>query len=220
MKIWKIRRDVLSKCEEPEGGWKLVQSEDDVRQRSGALPLEFRSNRVALPDFVWPPIWQDLIAKEELAREITTSFKGARLLPTEITTKAGSKGSGGWQRDSYLVVWIEKFATLDRHRSSLVQELDEDGRLKTTVTGVEQRLNTDFHDPTMYDNVEWIDETFFDVKRTPGKGLFVQEDSLGGCDLFRIRELIGALFCTDRFVDFINEKRCSNIQFHQWGETV
>jgi hypothetical protein len=56
--------------------------------------------------------------------------------------------------------------------------------------------------------------------RTPGQGLYVQKSALGEADIFRVREFDGWVLCTDRVVDFVQERGYSNVTFMEIGEVI
>lgn len=58
------------------------------------------------------------------------------------------------------------------------------------------------------------------VPRTPGKGIYIKEHHLCGCDFFQLAEPLGGPVCTDRFRDFVLEKEYTNIDFFEIGEVL
>ena len=59
-----------------------------------------------------------------------------------------------------------------------------------------------------------------EIPRVPGCGIFIQYDDLDGHDLFHISQLPGMLVCTDRFHDFIIERKVTNIIFLEIGDVI
>lgn len=78
------------------------------------------------------------------------------------------------------------------------------------------------------EGVEWVDILWDSqalegrrqrIPREPGKGVYVAEQALQGVGIFRVRQWSGHVFCTDPVRDSILEKRYTNVDFLEMGET-
>jgi hypothetical protein len=57
------------------------------------------------------------------------------------------------------------------------------------------------------------------IPRKRGKGLFVEESQLDGCDFFRAK-YTGLTLCTDKAKNFIVERGYGNVDFLEYGDII
>ena len=109
-------------------------------------------------------------------------------------------------------VWVTRSVALDIERSSVVSNLEDDGRVSYTAVGVESYKSR-------Y-NKETGELDRFHFPRVAGKGFFVRKDNLDGFGIFHINEFVYWKFCTDATKDFIENRGYSNVGFLEYGNAV
>ena len=58
------------------------------------------------------------------------------------------------------------------------------------------------------------------VGRDQQSGIYVRRDELDGADIFRVAQFPAWVFCSDAVRDFIRERRFTNVEFLEMGETT
>jgi hypothetical protein len=210
----------MSEFKDPEitHRWRPAITEQDVRDRGGKMTIEWPSSRIKLPDFIWPIAYFDMLAREQIARTVVERFLGARLIDVEVTSKRPARPPSYWADNPYKAIWIDKCVDMDEERSTYTTHAHAIQQRGFELTGVERYHYVGPHPEA--DDIPSGERVgpYVHIARTPGRGALVPRAQLEDCDLFRLRQIVPMLMCTDRVADYIKEQGYSNVDLLEYGE--
>jgi hypothetical protein len=187
--------------------------------------VEWLEGSNTICSFIWPA---RLIAEVLVTEEVSEVLRGTGVesLPVEfyqdpklrkpkrITKRTKPRVWLPYEGPPLYDLWVGTWVHADLTRSSLqlAQICSACGREVYKVEGIEQRKHR--WDATKRDLVE------IHKPRVERKGIYVHQEDLRGVDIFRLYELGGRIFCTERLKTLIEAGRFTNVSFLEVGEMV
>ena len=152
--------------------------------------------------------------KKKLAQEVVQNFKNIEIRSVTVTGVPRRKGRRAqpYEPIEYAALWPKYWTAYDEQISTVKVLPTSSGIMLETIVGAE-RIDVDY-DSFPDKNVP------IEIPRVPGCGIFIHYDDLDGHDLFHISQFPGMLVCTDRFHDFIIERKVTNIIFLEIGDVI
>jgi hypothetical protein len=165
-------------------------------------------------DCVWPWHPSDIAIKKKLALEVVQNFKNIESRPVIVTGVPRRKGRRAkpYEPIEYAALWPKYWTAYDEQISTVKVLPNSSGIMLETIVGAE-RIDVDY-DSFPDKNVP------IEIPRVPDCGIFIHYRDLDGHDLFHIKQFPGMLVCTDRFHDFIFERKVTNIILLEIGDVI
>lgn len=175
--------------------------------------------------FVWPArLIAEVLVTEEVREVLWGS--GVEFLPVEfyqdpklkkpkhITKRTKPRVWLPYEGPPLYDLWVGTWVHTNLTRSSLqlAQVCSVCGHKAYKVEGVEERKQR--WDATKRDLVEIY------TPRVEGKGIYVRQEDLQGTDIFRLYELPGRIFCTERVKTLIERNQFTNALLLEVGEVI
>jgi hypothetical protein len=183
--------------------------------RASPLIIRWDGHAKVAGDFTFPSM-HDVMVKQSVGDELEQAkFQGFILGPLEVRNRDGKtvrRELPEGLRYDFAEILIKKTVPLELTRSKFTSEVNR-GKTYYKMPGVARVTATNYGKTT-----EPLHRVI--VPREKDKGFFVQEELLQGCDLFWVSEFEGWNLCTDRFRDFVLERRYTNISFLEVGDTL
>ena len=191
----------------------------DGKKRISPMVIEWEPGSDLIGDFTWPGIGSEIVITERVAHIVnSTGLDGYSLGPVVVKDHAEARVRKLKRKKRVKFPYTgpelfdlsipKVFLHADPERSSFVELPPEpDG---TIIFKTEGGAKLNFNKSTGY---EWKI-----TPRTPGKGLYVKKELVEGLLFFRIRQLPGAVFCSDIFKQLAEEHNFTNILFLEYGE--
>lgn len=217
MKIWSISdpEDHRYGRAETVGAFRSPQPKYGRGERESPLIIKWDLQARVAGDFTFPCVVSDIMVKRTIGEELLRAgFKGFQLGSVEIQTKQKTirlKSPAGLIHE-FVEILITKVVPLRETKSTFSTEISM-GKTYYRMPGIAYATATN------YGRIkEPLNRVL--VPREKGKGFFVQENLLSGCDVFRVSEFEGRTLCTDRFREFVKEHGYTNVSFLEAGDVV
>jgi hypothetical protein len=192
--------------------------------RPSPLVLEWEAGADKIGDFSWPSSDRTAVKSERLA-EIQQNFAGVSVGPIEMVQDPKLSKPRRPTKLTKPRVWLplsepvlaelvveHEVTALDSSTFANVDNCEICKRPLRRLMGVEAKEQR--WDPDSQRLVP------FAKPRIPGQGLFVSQEGLVGHDLFRIAEFQNGLFCTSRFLRWLERNEFTNVESLEYGEIV
>ena len=193
--------------------------------RPAKRAVEWLEGSNTICSFVWPA---RLIAEVLVTGEVCEVLQGSggEFLPIEfcqdpklrkpkrITKRTKPRVWLPYEGPPLYDLWVGTWVHADLTRSSLqlVQVCPACGHEVYEVGGIEERKRR--WDATKRDLVETH------KPRVEGRGIYVHQEDLQNVDIFRLYELSGRIFCTERVKTLIETERFTNVSLLEAGEII
>jgi hypothetical protein len=213
MKLWRFTnpKDYTYARAGRRGTWQGTPA-----RRVPPLVIEWEPDSDRVGDFTWPGFDSDIVITDHVARVLTTAgISGFELAPVEMVGRSDKpwrvqrrpcvqlpySGPHLWD------LWVTGFATTDRERSTVTRiGQDSSGVDDYDLVGVEHVETT------------WDQQQGQLVRqrhpRVAGQGLYVRSNH----GIFRVREALAWIFCTDHVKQLIESHECTNVSFLEMGD--
>lgn len=195
-------------------------SNDKPSKRIRPLIIEWEPGSDTFGDFIWPGFNTDVVVVEKVGKTLVEIFDGFDLGPVEFfqdpKVKKPIKISKATKKRIWLPyngptlydLWTTSWIHLDLDRSTV--EKNEEGNYNL--------LNAEYWD-NKWDSISG-ELLWFHVPRVEGMGIIIQSSNISDCDVFRIHELHGPIFCKEQVKIYIEEQGFTNVSFLEVGETT
>lgn len=204
------------------GSW--TPEENGPQSRVKPLIIEWLPGSNTLGDFIWPGFDSDIGVVESVGLELKEYFKGFQLGPVEMIQKKSLKKPKNLNRGKKRIwlpyegpkwygLWVDNFVSMDMEKSTIYysSESSEQNTKDFNVIGYEEWDS--FRCPKTKEIV------YKKIPRISGMGIYINKNFLGGLDIFKLKGNFKWIFCTGKVREFILEKKYTNVEFLEMGET-
>ena len=217
MKIWSLDdpENHYYAGAETLGAFQQPQPKYGRGVRVSPLIIRWDGHAKVAGDFTFPTM-NDVMTKRTVGEELLQAkLKGFELGPVEVRNRDGKtprRVLPTGLAHEFAEIVIKKIVPLEKTQSKYTTELNR-GKIYYKMPGLAHTKLETWNPETGR-----MDEIY--VPREKGKGFFVPEDILDGCDLFRVSEFEGRSLCTDRFRDYVLKRGYTNVSFLEVGDII
>ncbi len=231
MRIYGLKRPILVDCADvaPVGDIGYIACESCHYYISYPKPtkrvVEWLEGSDIVCSFVWPA---RLVAEVLVTQEVRDALQDCEVefLPVEfyqdpklkrpkrITKRTKPRIWLPYEGPPLYDLWVTTWVHADLEHSSLhlVEACPVCGHKAYTVEGIEERKHR--YDQVKKDLVELHNP------REEGRGVYIQQEALGGAGIFRLYEMPGWILCTERVKAVIEDRGFTNVWFLEVGDTL
>ena len=235
MKIWIISDPVDFQFARAniQGTWSPMKNEfkicpectQPLHKRIKPLVIEWESGSDVIGDFLWPE-FASIAVSERSFKALESQFQGFERGPVEmiqdpklirpkrITKRTTPRIWLPYESIPLHELWVTSWVHIDMHKSSVEYE-KKCGTCTQEfykITGIEHsELSWNSYLGVMYKTR---------TPREPGQGVFIDNASLKGADIFRVHEFPAWTLCTDRVREFIEKENLTNVTCFEMGEAT
>lgn len=190
------------------------------QQRAQPLIIVWELGSDVVGDFVWPGFGSEVVVAERVFDALESNFAGFERGPVEMIEEPelardrGRRVTLPYEGPGLFELWTTAWVDVDLEHSTI--RLDwrcaACGTERWTIDGVE-------HWDSVFDQREQTLEPTR-VRRLPNAGIYVRQEELDAVDIFRVAQAPAWVLCTDAVRELIHERRFTNVDFLEIGETI
>lgn len=193
---------------------------DEKRKvRRQPLIVEWEPSSTVIGDFN-VDFWGVFVKREVAEELIRLGVRGFEPGPVEVrensersNRRAKNRVKFPYEGPPLAELWVTKWVHMNPKKTTYELETLSDGKVRKRLIGT-ARKETDWNRETLECTERWI-------PREPGKGLYVRNEGLDGCQLFSVYEFpVCGPLCTDEFKKLVESRRYTNVAFSEIGEVV
>ena len=184
--------------------------------RTTPLIVKLDSQTRLFGDFTFPSVISDVMVRRVVGEELLrTGFLGFDLGPVQLQAKPGKVSRNVALEElsgEFAEILIKKIIPLEKTKSIFTTESSM-GKTYFKMPGV-AHFESDNWNP----EIPHLERIL--IPRETGKGFFIPESALDGCDVMRVSHFEAWSLCTDRFRDFVLKRGYTNVAFLEVGDVV
>lgn len=217
MKIWNLSdpENHYYAGAETLGAFQQPQPKYGRGVRTSPLIIRWDGQAKVAGDFTFPTD-KDVMLKRSVGEELLAAgFRDFVLGSVEIRNrdqKTLRRNLPLGLAYEFAEILIRKLVPLEKTKSTFVTELNR-GKIYYKMPGLAHTKLENWDAKTGH-----MDIIF--VPREKGKGFFVPESLLAGCDIFQVSEFEGRFLCTDRFKEYVVKRGYTNVSFLEVGDVI